>query len=400
MSQNTNPPSGLSKHIYSTNPDQIVEDNLYSKDKSSLNKDESYVTLDNKVMPTDTTKKINPFNVKGVPGCRECGGSGWKDTRHPHPCNECAKRTVPVIDTYLTKVGQTSTPVIEEIEVIKQVPVTEYVDHTKTVPMTRLVEVTNTVPVTKMVEVTETIPKRTTETVTKEVEQIKQVPVTRNVQYIENVQVNEQVPVTKTVPVTKEVPITKTKQVIEQVPVTTTVPITKNIEIMKEVPITKTKQVTENIQVKEMIPVMEQVEITKSVPTTRYVEVKENLPTTTRITKTEENIVGSTPIIDQGSIENFSSNFSDKVNLQDDRNMIHNKHHFTSVNSAILKGVPGCKHCGGEGQIKSRSGKRMKTCKDCVKMTGNCIICNNSGLRPDNPNKKCECMYGKNKTIK
>jgi hypothetical protein len=175
--------SGINKHLYSTNPDLIVGENIYSKDATSINKEESYQTLDNKTVPVDTGEKVNPFNVKGVPGCRECGGSGWKETkRHPHPCNECAKRTVPVIDTYLTKVGHTSTP----IQPIQETQVRE---------VQEVREVTQEVPVTREVRHIEEVPVKT------------QVPVTRYEEVIQNVPVERVDYVTENVPVTIEVPV-------------------------------------------------------------------------------------------------------------------------------------------------------------------------------------------------
>lgn len=94
--------AGFAKHLYSTNPDNTVGSNIYSKDSSSKNK-ETFQTLDKKTHQIATQLPINPFNVKGVPGCKNCGGTGWKDTSKPHPCNECAKKTVPVIDTTILK---------------------------------------------------------------------------------------------------------------------------------------------------------------------------------------------------------------------------------------------------------------------------------------------------------
>jgi hypothetical protein len=394
MSQNINPnnilPSGISKHVYSTNPDGIVDDNLYTKDKSSFNKDESYQTLDNKVISTETHKKINPFNVKGVPGCRECGGSGWKDSKHPHPCNECAKKTVPIIDTFLTKVGQTSTPVIENVQIQKTKEVTEYVEQTKTIPVTKHIEVQKTVPITKNVPITETFPMQTTVPVTRNVEIIQEVPRTRNVQFTENVDVMRQVPITQNVNVTNSVPMTKTRQIIENIPVTTQVPVTENVEIIKIVPVLKHKQVVENIQVNERIPYTEQIEVTKTIPQTRYVNVTENLPTTTKITTHEDTRIGSS------NIDNITHSLTNLNLEQNNNNTIINTgipSNLTSLN--YIKGVPGCKHCGGEGQFKSKSGKRMVPCKDCVSKTGTCLVCKNDGIRPDRPSKRCECMYGK-----
>jgi hypothetical protein len=181
-----NKPPGINKHLYSTNPDAIVGENIYSSDTTSINKEESYQTLDNRTVPVDTGEKVNPFNVQGVPGCKECGGSGWKDTKkHPHPCNECAKRTVPVIDTYLTKVGHTAVPAAEVV----QKP-----------------------------EIKETV---------KEVEMHGTMPVTREVRHTEEVPVKTQVPVTRYEEVVQNVPIEKVDYVTENIPVKATVPISE-----------------------------------------------------------------------------------------------------------------------------------------------------------------------------
>jgi hypothetical protein len=94
---------GISKHVYSTNPSDNVEENLYSHDKSSKQAN-AYTTIKGEKVKVGTKEKINPFNVQGVPGCVSCGGSGWKGKgKHPHPCNECAKKTVPIIDTNIVK---------------------------------------------------------------------------------------------------------------------------------------------------------------------------------------------------------------------------------------------------------------------------------------------------------
>jgi hypothetical protein len=61
-----------------------------------------------------------------------------------------------------------------------------------------------------------------------------------------------------------------------------------------------------------------------------------------------------------------------------------------------FQGVPGCKHCGGAGYVKSKmASDKMKACKDCVKATGNCPRCGNTGYRLHKPEKKCNCMYAK-----
>jgi len=350
----------------------------------------SYQTLDNKVNPTDTSKKINPFNVKGVPGCKECGGSGWKDSRHPHPCNECAKLTVPVIDTYLTKVGQTATPVVEQMQVLGNAEVTEYEDQIKMVPVTKYVEVTKNVPVTKDVTVIENVPTRQTVPVTREIEITNEVPYIRNEQYIENVNVTQQIPVTRNIEVTQNVPITRYKEVVQNVPITQTIPVTQNMDTIKVVPVTHTRQVVTNVPITEAIPFTENVEITKSIPQTHYVNVVENLPANTTITNTQETMIQPNMNMPQ-EIRNdlLTHGLNPSINISS------STHPISSTDSVMMRGVPGCKECGGEGQFKSKSGKRFVPCKECVKMTGNCLVCHNNGIRPDKPSDRCECMYGK-----
>jgi hypothetical protein len=196
----TTKPSGISKHLYSTNPDNIVGENIYSTDKTSINKEESYQTLDNRTVPVDSQEKVNPFNVKGVPGCSYCGGRGWRDDKGPpHPCNECAKKTVPVIDTHLTMVGHTTTPTLQSTVEGRN---TENVEQYSTQPN-----------ITKL------------ERNIREIEQVNNVPVTREVKYTEEVPVTTKVPVTKYEEVTKSVPVEKTEYVTETVPVISKVPV-------------------------------------------------------------------------------------------------------------------------------------------------------------------------------
>jgi len=276
-------PPGINKHLYSTNPDSIVGENIYSSDKSSINKEESYQTLDNRTVPVDTGEKINPFNVKGVPGCKECGGSGWKETkRHPHPCNECAKRTVPVIDTYLTKVGHTSTPVV--IDQITQPEVQ-----------------------------TEVVTSQTVETV----------PVTKEVHHFENVPVTTKVPVTRYEEVTRNVAVDKVDYVTEEVPVVTTTTQTLNTE---------------------------------------------------------------------GETHNVISEeeYRNKYLLKDS----HEHDDEAKIGYSPFVGLPGCKDCGGEGWRLSKLTGKRKPCDHCVRITGNCPLCGNTGRRLDK-DKKCNCIYSK-----
>jgi hypothetical protein len=347
-------PSGISKHIHSSNTtDAIISENLYSEDTTSKNKGESYQTLEGQTVPAHTDKKINPFHVQGVPGCKSCGGSGWKESaKHPHPCNECAKKTVPNIDTYLTKVGQTATPVSEDVKVEKTIPVTEYVEQRKTVPVTSHVEVTKEVPVSTRVPVVENVNVIKEVPVTRLVEKTKEIPVTRTIPYTENVHIHEKVPRTTYEDIIKEVPTTRTREETTTIPVKTVQQHVKETEIIKESPMSKYEIVSEQMP-----------HISEYIPGTTTTETIRVGATTTPYT------------IGQGTIT-----YTGVQGTQD-------------ISGYSFKGLPDCKHCLGEGIRKSLTGK-LKPCKYCVKATGNCPMCRNTGWRNDN-NKKCDCVYAK-----
>jgi len=211
--------------------------------------------------------------------------------------------------------------------------------------------------------------------VTKEVEVIKNVPVTKNVQYTENVPVTQKVPVTTFQEVTKNVPVTMTRQVTEKIPVTTHVPVTEQVEVIKNVPVTKTVPVTENVTVTERVPITENVTVTERVPITKNVQVTETIPITTFVPdicnqKLTFGVTGSTVTHDLS------------------------QHQHTNL---TFKGLHECRHCHGEGYVKGRKGA-MKPCKTCIKASGICPKCNNSGMRMDKPGKKCRCHLSKHQT--
>lgn len=342
---------GISKHLYSTDPNPIVGENLYSADRTSVNREESYQTLDNRTIPVDTREKINPFNVKGVPGCKQCGGSGWRDDKnHPHPCNECAKKTVPVIDTHLTKVGHTTTPLV-----------------TSTIPIREEVAIKE--EVTEPVIQTENVPVTVKEPVLREVEKVEEVPVTKEVHYTENV------------------------------PVTTKVPVTTYEEVTKNVPVEKTKEITENVKVATRVPVLDEVEKTKMVPMSKEI-IKEPV--------VEETVIKE-PLTGTGLAQGFREGIYPTTtaggtlatpidNFEMDRNRallkdthIHDKE-LKHPYVVPFQGVPGCKECGGDGWRRSKLTGGKKPCRHCVEATGNCPLCENTGMRIDK-NKKCKCLY-------
>ena len=198
---------GISKHVYSSNPDDVVEENIYSGDTSSKQKN-TFTTIEGEKVRVGTKEKINPFNVQGVPGCVQCGGSGWKGKgKHPHPCNECAKKTVPVIDTNVVKTSPTTV-------MNQQIPVQKKVQ--QEVPF--------------VVGIQET----------------KKVEIPKYEERIENVEVRKSEPVVEH----KRVPVTTYETVTENVPVSKTIPKTE----MKDVPVTRIEESIENVNVKKIVP--------------------------------------------------------------------------------------------------------------------------------------------------
>jgi hypothetical protein len=201
---------GISKHLYSTNPSANVDENIYTMGPSTKQL-HSYTTIKGEKVKVGTKEKINPFNVQGVPGCISCGGSGWKGkTKHPHPCNECAKKTVPIIDTNIVK---TSPQTI----VSQQVPIQR--------------RVTSEVPFVTGIQETRKVTMPLYE------ERIEQVEVPR----YEPVTEVKKVPVTKYDTVTENIPVTRqiTRTEYEDVPVTYMQPKTEVVNVRKVVPATE-----------------------------------------------------------------------------------------------------------------------------------------------------------------
>jgi hypothetical protein len=61
-------------------------------------------------------------------------------------------------------------------------------------------------------------------------------------------------------------------------------------------------------------------------------------------------------------------------------------------NTAVVssfKGLPDCEQCRGKAFKVNKRGK-LKPCRNCLKQTGNCGICNNTGYKMHN-GKKCKC---------
>lgn len=376
---NTNPlddkTSGINKHLYSTNPDLIVGENIYSSDKTSINKEESYQTLDNKTISLDTGDKVNPFHVKGVPGCKSCGGSGWKDAgKHPHPCNECAKITVPVIDTYLTKVGHTTGPLAETAPADKifsrDVQERDYVP-------TREVTVTRDVPITREIKYTEEVPVRTQVPVIRYEEQVENMPVER-VEYI-----TENVPITTTT----TVPLTDVDQNIRNQQATTSssevyfgTDITQGVysEINPAISGTATSS-----GLSSSIPVRLDENFSGYQDINREVERNRLLAKDSHVH--DDKLIKETNLPVPTTGELTGTNIPDYITSQTVG---------TTGQFMNFVGVPGCKECGGDGWRRSKLTGAKKPCRHCISITGNCPLCGNTGRRLDK-DKKCKCIYAK-----
>jgi hypothetical protein len=56
------------------------------------------------------------------------------------------------------------------------------------------------------------------------------------------------------------------------------------------------------------------------------------------------------------------------------------------------KGLPDCMKCKGAGILEHN-----KPCKYCVRRTGNCPVCRNTGMSALVIGKKCTCIWGKDR---
>lgn len=61
-----------------------------------------------------------------------------------------------------------------------------------------------------------------------------------------------------------------------------------------------------------------------------------------------------------------------------------------SSNVSKFKGVTGCKNCSGNGFRVNKSSGKLKPCRYCVRITGDCGLCNNTGFKLSS-GKKCRC---------
>ncbi len=193
-------------------------------------------------------------------------------------------------------------------------------------------------------------------------------------------------------------PVERTVPIRETVPIQTTVPVTREVEVTKTVPVVKNITTTENFQVRQQVPVQETKTITKEVPILKTQQVTENvmvqefpkkdfviteIPVKEKVV-TKEVTVGQPTILTGTVLNNYSQTISNSPQSMYDPNL--------GINTAY-KGVPTCTECQGLGYLKSRLDKdRIVPCSNCVKQTGNCCVCNNTGKRIDNL-KYCSCMY-------
>jgi hypothetical protein len=212
---------------------------------------------------------VNPMNVQGQPGCKRCGGKGWREGKNPHPCNECAKLSVPIIDTTTLKKGENI-----------GVPSGTFVYDQQLTP-----------------GVVDSLPGHSV------------VP-THSVLGGQNTIIQGQ----------------------------TTVPTCQTV-----------------------LP-----------QTTTVLPCQTVLPQTTC-----QNV-----ILDQNVIPG--------------QTFISNAPIVSGTTSSIgFTGLADCTTCQGTGYRKSLLGK-LKPCKSCIKATGNCAICNNSGYKLHKPDRKCSCVHGQN----
>jgi len=203
--------------------------------------------------------------------------------------------------------------------------------------------------------------------------------------------------ITQTIPETHMETKYVTQTVPVQHPVTTERTVVTGVQETKQIPVTKLEERIEHIPVKTVVPHTEYQTVTETHPVNPQTFNKDNFNMTsgnyTQSTTTHVGTTGMSTGIPTGmpSITHSGSTGHMSSDL-----------HSAGMPSTGLgsnfnyAGVPDCKHCHGQGYIKSKlHSDKMKACKDCVKATGNCPRCGNTGYRINKPNKKCNCMYAK-----
>jgi hypothetical protein len=69
----------------------------------------------------------------------------------------------------------------------------------------------------------------------------------------------------------------------------------------------------------------------------------------------------------------------------------------SELSKKVFVGIPNCSGCGGSGYLRATAKHgEMIPCMDCVKVSGHCPECNNTGYKIVRHAKKCKCPYGEN----
>jgi predicted acyltransferase (DUF342 family) len=360
--------------------------------------------------------------------------------------NVSVKETVPV-----TRMEER----VKTVPVTKNVEYVETVTQTTQVPVTRIEERVKTVPVTKTHQIVEQVPVKTTVPVTEQVEVTKSVPVTRTKQVVENVEVKSTVPVTENVTVTKQVPITRNVEVVQHVPITGSIQTDARIYAQEGINTSNlintqthghhlnqhglhgqttllNQNLGSNLQTNfNTQPLLNQTTLiegqqlynsglTTGIPTTMPVQgsgivetgyssgIQTGIPTTVPI-QGQTFIEGQSHLYKGGHLHGQGIRTVDPIttgvnNLNLNTNTVPLTTNVVDVPittapivggvSSNYRGIPGCKICHGVGYRKSKKHAHMKACKPCVKATGQCGVCSNSGIRMDD-HKPCTCYYAK-----
>jgi hypothetical protein len=342
-------------------------------------------------------------------------------------------KQIPVVE-YVTETK--TIPIQKEVEVMRNVPVQREVQYTENVgvktmvPVTKMEERIKTVPVTKNVQYIENETVTSQVPVTRIEERVRTVPVTKTHQIIEQVPVKTMVDVTENVEVMKSVPVTRTKQVVENVSVTSTVPVTENVQVTKSFPVTRQVEVVQHVPItmsqnlitdnfaqlglnqqnliqgtsshlhsaglntthqtliegqQGYVSGMQTTGIPTTMPLqgTTYIEGQHHLYKDSHLH--QAGLTTTTPILNQANI--ITTGTAPLISSVPVIGGI-------TTTTSQYRGIPGCKICHGVGYRKSKKHAHMKACKPCVKATGQCGVCGNSGIRNDD-HKNCTCYYAK-----
>jgi len=288
--------------------------------------------------------------------------------------------------------------------------------------------------------------------VTKTHQIVEQVPVKTMVNVTENVDVTRSVPVTRTKQVVENVSVTSTVPVTEHVQVTKSYPVTKHVEVTQHVPINMTQNlITDNFaqlglneqhlhqqgtnlhlqsgQLHSQGLNTHQTLIegqhhlggiqTAGISTTLPLQGSNHLHNQGQFVQGTQFVEGShlhnqgqfvqgTQFVEgshlhnqgqfvEGSHLNQASHLH-QGGLQTTQPILSSGNYISTTTSSLpvtnYRGIPGCKVCQGIGFRKSKKHAHMKACKPCVKATGQCGVCNNTGIRLDD-HKNCTCYYAK-----